>query len=217
MSRLEHAERVRHGDHQRRHILGHRRGERVDVDRAAAVRFQLFDLVAGEGRRGRVRAVRGIGDEDVLARVAALRQRLVHHQDAGQLAVRAGHRLQRHARHAEDLHQRLLDVPQQREIALHLVIRLQRMRQREARRARDLFVQPRVVLHRARAERIEAGVDRDVQFRQPREVPDDVDLGDFDFVRDLVAHQRRRQRPSPPAHREPEADSRGVRASSARR
>ena len=51
--------------------------------------------------------------------------------------------------------------------------------------------EPRVVLHRARAERVETGIDGDVELRQPREVPDDVDLGDFNFVRDLVPHQRR--------------------------
>src|SRR5258706_16117681 len=74
------------------------------------------------------------------------------------------------------------------------MIGLQRMRQRESRGARDLFVEPRVVLHRARAERVETRVDRDVELRQPREMPDDVDLGDLDLVRYLTPHQPGRKR-----------------------
>ncbi len=108
---LEHAEGVRNGDHQRGDVFGRprlRAWSRSTVPRLFD--FSSLDLVAGESRRRRVGAVRGVGDEDVLPGVAALRQRLVHHQDAGQLAVRAGDRLQRHARHAEDLLQRLLDV-----------------------------------------------------------------------------------------------------------
>ena len=63
------------------------------------------------------------------------------------------------------------------------VVRLQRMRQRETGDARDLFVDARVVLHGARAEGVEAGVDGDVQLREAREVADDVDFADFDLVR----------------------------------
>ena len=152
--RLEHAERVRHCDHQRGDVFRHRLREHVDVDDATRIRLQLFDLISREMRRRRIRSVRGIGDEDVLARVAGFRERLVNHEDAGELAVRARDRLQRHARQAEDFLQRLLEVPQQLEISLYLMLGLQRMRKREARHARDLFIEPRVVLHRARAERI---------------------------------------------------------------
>ena len=49
-------------------------------------------------------------------------------------------------------------------------VRLQRMDVGEARQPRHLLVEARVVLHRARAERVEAGVDRVVLLRQPREV-----------------------------------------------
>jgi len=103
--------------------------------------------------------MRRIGDQDVLARVSRFRQRFVNHQDSGELTVRAGDGLQRHARHSEDRLQRLLEMPQQFEIALHLMFRLQRMRQREAGRSRELLVQPRIVFHRARSERIESGID----------------------------------------------------------
>ena len=55
----------------------------------------------------------------------------------------------------------------QRQRALHGRDRLQRMRVGEAGQPRHLLVEPRVVLHRAGAERIEPGVDRIVLARQP--------------------------------------------------
>jgi hypothetical protein len=115
-------------------------------------------------------------------------------QHAGELAVRAGDRLQRHRGHAEDLAQRLLEMPQQLEVPLHLMVGLERMRQGEAGNAGDLLVEPRVVLHRARAERVHPRVDRHIELRQAREMPDDADLGDLQLFVDEAARQRRRQR-----------------------
>src|SRR5439155_16433862 len=43
---------------------------------------------------------------------------------------------------------------------------------------RHLLVEARVVLHRARAERVETGVDRIVLLRQPGEVADDLQLAE---------------------------------------
>ena len=186
---LENAERIRHRDHQRGDVFVHRVLERLQIDRASRVRLQLADLVAGECRRRGIRSVRGVGYEDVLARIATLREGFVNHEDAGELAVCAGDRLQRDPRHSEDRFERLFEIPEQLEIALHLMIGLQRMRKSKARRPRELLVQPRIVFHGARSERIQAGVDRDIQLRQAREVPDDVDFGDFDFIGDLIARQ----------------------------
>ena len=42
---------------------------------------------------------------------------------------------------------------------------------REARQPGQLLVEPRVVLHRARAERVETAVDRIILLRKPREMP----------------------------------------------
>jgi len=124
---LENAERVRNGDHQRGDILVDCLLQDVQIHRSSAVRLQLANFVAGESGRRWIGAVRRIGDQNVFARVAALRQRFVNHQNAGELTVRAGHRLQRHPRHSQDRLQRLLEVPQQLEISLHLMIGLQRM------------------------------------------------------------------------------------------
>ena len=78
-----------------------------------------------------------IGDENVLARIATLRQRLVNHEDSGELSVSSRYRLQRHPRHAEDLFQGLFEMPEQLEISLNLMIRLQRMGESETGRAGD--------------------------------------------------------------------------------
>ena len=55
----------------------------------------------------------------------------------------------------------------------------ERMHGREARQARDRLVHLRVVLHRARAERVEARVDAVVPLREAREVAHHVELGEL--------------------------------------
>ena len=55
---------------------------------------------------------------------------------------------------------------------------LQRMQIGKAGQPRQLLVEPRVVLHRARAERVEAAVDRVVLLRQPGEMPHDLRLAE---------------------------------------
>jgi hypothetical protein len=62
---------------------------------------------------------------------------------------------------------------------------------REAGRARDLLVDARVVLHRARSQWVQSCINRYVQLRQPREVADHVDFRDLDLVQDFLAAQRR--------------------------
>ena len=72
--------------------------------------------------------------------------------------------------------QRLLELVQDREGPLCGLYRLMRMHVREAREAGDVLVHFRVVLHRARPERVEAGVDAVVQPAEPDEVADDLVL-----------------------------------------
>src|SRR6478609_1471259 len=49
----------------------------------------------------------------------------------------------------------------------------------EAGEVDDALVDPRVVLHRARAERVKAGVDAEGARRELREVTDELGLGDL--------------------------------------
>ena len=102
---FENAERVRIGHHQAGDIVVDRAFQFRQIDRAARVRADVLHRVAGDGRGGRIGAVRRIGDENLLARIAALFEQRAHQQDAGQLAVRAGRGLQRDRVHAGDLGQ----------------------------------------------------------------------------------------------------------------
>ena len=56
----------------------------------------------------------------------------------------------------------------------------------------DSLVDPRVVLHRAGAERVEAGVDAEVPIRERREVPDELGLADLGQSRRALAAELRR-------------------------
>src|SRR5205807_1525694 len=80
--------------------------------------------------------VRRVGDHDRGAGLPALREIFADHQEGGQLAVRAGGRLEGHAVHAADLGQVVLELPQQLERALRQLLRLVRMEAREAGRPR---------------------------------------------------------------------------------
>ena len=64
------------------------------------------------------------------------------------------------------------------ERALYRCLGLQRVQIGKAGQPRHLFVEARVVLHRARAERIEAAVDRVVFLREPGEVADHLRLAE---------------------------------------
>src|SRR5882757_7258090 len=63
------------------------------------------------------------------------------------------------------------------------------MQVREARQRDDALVDARVVLHRARAQRVEAGVDPEVALRELREVADELELVNLGKPRRLGAPQ----------------------------
>ena len=90
-------------------------------------------------------------------------------------------------REARDLAQRLLELPHQLQRALGALGRLRRVQARVAGQRGDALVQLRVVLHRARAERVEAGVEVEVALREPVVVADDLRLGDLGQLRRLGA------------------------------
>ena len=165
---VEQPERRRVREHQAGGRLVDLAAEIVEVDVAAGVRGHLHELVAGHRHAGRIRAVGRVRDDDpppllVLAAVGEVR---VHEHQAGQLALRAGGGLQRHRVEAADLGQDLLQTPHELERALRSVFVLERMEIDEPGQPRSDLVHARVVLHRARAERIEAGVHAEVPRRQ---------------------------------------------------
>jgi hypothetical protein len=108
--------------------------------------------------------VGGVGREDLGAVLAAVLVVGAGQQDAGELAVRAGARLEADVREARDLAQRLLELVHQLQRALGALGVLRRVQAGVAGQRRDALVQFRVVLHRARPERIEAVVEIEVRF-----------------------------------------------------
>ena len=189
---VEQAERRGVRQHQPGGALVHLRAQVVEVEVAAIGRRDLRELVARHRHARRVGAVRRVGGDD---RVALLALALVgevraHQHQAGQLALRAGRGLQGDGGEPRHLGQDLLQLPHQLERTLGALVLLMRMQVREAGQPRGALVDPRVVLHRAGAERIEAGVDPEVAVGQVREVAHDLVLGQLGQARRLLAGER---------------------------
>ena len=117
--------------------------------------------------------------------VARIDKRANDH-DAGHLAVRAGGRLQRNARQSGDFGEMLLKFVNDFQRALRFCLGSERMQICKARDTRDLFIQARVVLHRARAERVHALIDRIIPGRDAREVTNHVDFSYFGHAFEIV-------------------------------
>ena len=161
----------------------------VDVHAAARVAAHRRRDEAAHDDAGRVRAVRGVRDDDALG-VAALGQvRRADDQQAGELAVGAGRRLQRGDVQAADLGEPALELVHQLEGALHQRLRLVRVQAGEAVQARGHLVHARVVLHRAAAERVAAAVHAVVERAEAGEVTQQVDLADLGQARRRRAAQ----------------------------
>ena len=177
---LENAQRRRVGQHDAGCLRPDARLERLEIDVAVRAGRNLPDHAATHGRGRRVGAVRRVGHDNFVALVVAARLVIgLNHGDAGQLALRARHRRQRHALHAGHVLEHFLQLEHAGQKALAVTDRTQRVPTRKTGQQSQRITGARVVLHRARAERIELRVDREVLLRQAREVPHDLQLGGF--------------------------------------
>ena len=191
---FEYAERVGIGDHQRGDVFIHRARERFHIHHAALVRLDIFHLVSGHRRRGGIGAVRGIRDQEFLARIALRFEQRADQQNPGELAVRAGGRLQRDRIHAGDFGENRFERPHYFENALRERFRLIRMRPRQAFDARHLLIHARIVFHGAGAQRIKAEIDGVVLRGEAREVTDRLHLAHFGKALDFGARVASAQR-----------------------
>ena len=148
------------------------------IDRAVGPRRHRLDPVAEQRGGRRIGAVRRIRHQHDRALLAARRERRLDRHHAAQFAMRARLRRQRDRRHAGQFAQPARQLGDQRERARHGRLRLQRMDVAEAGQPRHLLVQPRIVLHGARAERKHSGVDAVVHARQPHVVAHRLRLGE---------------------------------------
>ncbi|MNE45844.1 hypothetical protein D3C80_1401520 [compost metagenome] len=108
---------------------------------------------------------------------------------AAQLAVRAGLGRQGHRRHARQGRQPMGQLVHQLQRALNRRLRLQRVDVREAGQTRHLLVQTRVVLHRARAQRIDGQIDGVVLLAQAHIVAHGLGLGQAGQTDRVLANQ----------------------------
>ena len=137
----------------------------------------------------------GVGDDDLppLLALTARGEVRAYEQEAGQLALRAGRRLERDRVEARHLDEDLLEPPHQLERALGPSSSCSGCSRAKPGQRREALVDPRVVLHRAGAERVEAGVDAEVPGRELGEVPHELELRHLGQARGLRAAELLRQ------------------------
>ncbi len=212
---VEEPERRRVRQHQSRRVLVHLAAEVVQVDVPARVGLHRRHLVAGHGHARRVRPVRGVGNDDLAAHVVLppLLEVRAHQEQARELALAARRRLEADRVEPRHLAQDLLQLPFELERALHGFVVGERVQVAEAGQRRDALVHARVVLHRARAQRVEARVDPEVARRERREVAQHLRLGELRQARrrragELGRDGRNRQLRA--RHREPAASRAGL-------
>ena len=204
--RFESSQRIGIGQHQSCHIGIHGAGEVNHVDATLFIRLEGAHLVAGNGHAGRVRAMRGIRNQNVLAGIAALGKIGVNHQDAGQLSLRSGGGLKGNGIHAGYFLKAAGGFVQNPQAALGQRLRRVGMLRRQARQSRYHFIDAGVVLHGAGTERIKSRVHAVVPGGKPRKVADDIQLGNF---RKALTSSRAMSAPSTSAG-ETAGTSRGV-------
>ncbi len=185
---LEDAHGIGIGEHQRGSVLVHHTLQRANVQHAEIVRRDVGHLVSCHSDRRRVGAVRGIRHNHGSTWISAGVQHGSDQQHAGQFPMRARRGLEGHRIHTSDLKKRPLQLREDFHRALRERLRLVRMNPTQAFRASDQFVDARVVLHGAGAERVHSQVDRVVPSGEAREVADRIHFAHFRKASDLGAH-----------------------------
>ncbi len=176
---LEEAEGVRVREHDGGDLGGEALLQGLEVDLAVGTGGHLDDVVARHGGSRGVGAVGAVRHEHDAALGALSASPVVgpDHQDAGQLAVSAGGRLEADGVHAGDGREVALELEEELERALHGLLGLVGVEVLEE--LRRLLVDLRVVLHGATAERVDVGVDAHLPVRELRVVADQVELAHF--------------------------------------
>ena len=138
--------------HQRRGRFIRHRPQRFHIDVAFRVAWNLPDRKARHHRTGRIGSMSGIRHEHDGALIFMMAFQIVadRHQ-AAEFAMRARGRLEAERIHAGDLRQIFFQRCDNFQTALHVLFRRQRMDRRKALQVGRVFVDFRIVFHRAGA------------------------------------------------------------------
>ena len=167
---LEQAARIRIGQHDAGNVVGILEFclQLVHVDPAAGIGLDLVDHEAAlHGGRG-ICAMGRSRNQHALARfaLAAGNQRLTDRHHAAEFTMGPGLGAHRDGGHAGQRLQPCRQFVDQFQRALHRGLRLQGVNVRKARQAGQLFIQPRIVFHRAAAQREQAKINGIILLRQ---------------------------------------------------
>ena len=130
---LEQSQGVRVGEHDPGYVVVEALSQCGDVDTASVVRRDRDGLVAAEGDRRRVRAVRRVGDEDLGPLLLLRRVVRADHEHAGQLALRPRCRLEGDRVHPRHFRQHPAEVVHESKRALARRLGRERMQPGKAR------------------------------------------------------------------------------------
>jgi len=190
---VEQAERRRVREHQPGRPLVHLPTQVFEVEVPACVCLDARKLVARHRHARRIRAVGGVRGDDRVALLTPIGEVGAHEHEPGQLALRARGGLQRHGRKPRDLGEDSLQRPHQLERTLGAFVLLVGVEIPESGQPSDALVDPRVVLHRAGPEGVEARVDAERPIRERRDVADELGLGELGQTRSAGACELRGQ------------------------
>ena len=158
-------QRVGHGEHEHGCPVTQVRFEVCRVHPAVGTGFDIYRVKPQHGRGGRVGAVSGVGTDYIHALIlASLGEVGFGYQQACKLAMRAGGRLESESVHRAQGAKAFLQIIEHLKRPLRGLVVRQRMKISETLQGRRLFVDLRIVLHSAGAQRIKVGVYGKVNF-----------------------------------------------------
>ena len=153
---VEQADRVGVGDHEDGRLVAQLGFEVGEIDEPARIALDGDGFKSGEVRRGWVGSVRTVRDQHLSSRAALVLEVGRGDEKRRQLSLRAGGGLQADRVQPGDLGQDFLELEKDRQQALERALVLIGMLRGEPRQRGQPLVPLGVVLHRARAERIES-------------------------------------------------------------
>ena len=177
---VEDPNRIRIRQHQPRRLRSRLLPQVLQIDHSVFIGHQFHHPVAGHGSAGRIRAVGGIRNQNLIPFSFSPGFMISpDQQKAGEFSLGSRSRLEGHPVHSGDCLQIFLQCVDDFRAAGHRLRRLQRMNPCESFQSGHPFIQQRIMLHGAGAQRIETVVQSSGLPGQRRVVPVQFIFRDF--------------------------------------